>query len=240
MPPKSAQAAAPAPKPIPGVKRVYLVAYNAISAALWSVVLVRTAQTAFTEGFEAVYPTVGEWTKWTQTLAGLEILHSILGIYFHSRPTPPKKQKLTKLIFSRCRPRPPPHNPHASRLALRPRLGRRQHIPDDRLVARLHQHGARVVADRGGALRLLCAGALDRRRARLPALVPLQRLLCPVPRRHLERAVGAVPGVCRGARRGRCRGVGCRRRCHGDVFAGRAEALWAYDEAAAAGAGWDG
>lgn len=81
MPPKPAQSTpASAPKPIPGTKRVYLVAYNAISAALWSVVLVRTAQTALTDGTEAVYPTVGEWTKWTQTLAGLEIVHSLLGM----------------------------------------------------------------------------------------------------------------------------------------------------------------
>lgn len=61
------------------LKRTYLVGYNALSAALWSVVLVRTIQTLSSQGPEAVYPTVGEWTKWTQTLAGLEIIHSVLG-----------------------------------------------------------------------------------------------------------------------------------------------------------------
>lgn len=68
------------------LKRTYLISYNALSAALWSVVLVRTAQTFATAGPEAVYPAVGEWTKWTQTLAGLEIVHSVLGWL---RPLPP-------------------------------------------------------------------------------------------------------------------------------------------------------
>jgi hypothetical protein len=63
------------------VKRTYLVAYNALSAALWFVVLSRTAQTLAAKGPEAVFPAVGEWTKWTQTLAGLEILHSVLGTF---------------------------------------------------------------------------------------------------------------------------------------------------------------
>lgn len=67
------------PKPMSSLKRTYLISYNALSAALWSVVLVRTAQTFATAGPEAVFPAVGEWTKWTQTLAGLEIVHSVLG-----------------------------------------------------------------------------------------------------------------------------------------------------------------
>lgn len=73
------------------LKRTYLVSYNALSAALWSVVLVRTVQTLATAGHEAVYPAVGEWTKWTQTLAGLEIVHSILGWFtpFCFPPQPP-------------------------------------------------------------------------------------------------------------------------------------------------------
>ncbi|PTD09848.1 putative very-long-chain (3R)-3-hydroxyacyl-CoA dehydratase [Fusarium culmorum] len=31
-------------------------------------------------GPEYVYPNVGEFTKWTQTLAGLEVMHSLLGV----------------------------------------------------------------------------------------------------------------------------------------------------------------
>ncbi|ROW14445.1 hypothetical protein VPNG_03867 [Cytospora leucostoma] len=65
---------------ISGPKRAYLVAYNALSAVLWSVVLVRTVQALYTGGPKAVYPAVGEWTKWTQTLAALEIVHSLLGV----------------------------------------------------------------------------------------------------------------------------------------------------------------
>lgn len=65
-------------------KRAYLVAYNALSALLWSVVLGRTVATLAANGLETgpalVYPAVGEWTKWTQTLAGLEIVHSVLGM----------------------------------------------------------------------------------------------------------------------------------------------------------------
>lgn len=70
------------PKPAMSVvKRTYLVGYNALSAALWAVVLYRTARVLATTGgrAEAVYPAVGEWTKWTQTLAGLEVVHSVLG-----------------------------------------------------------------------------------------------------------------------------------------------------------------
>lgn len=73
-----------APKPMSAPKRVYLVAYNALNAVLWSVVLGRTVATLYARGLDAgpasVYPAVGEWTKWTQTLAALEIAHSLLGV----------------------------------------------------------------------------------------------------------------------------------------------------------------
>ncbi|KKY29370.1 putative protein tyrosine phosphatase [Diaporthe ampelina] len=72
------------PRRMSAPKRAYLVAYNAASALLWSVVLGRTAATLAAHGLETgpmlVYPAVGEWTKWTQTLAALEIVHSVLGI----------------------------------------------------------------------------------------------------------------------------------------------------------------
>lgn len=70
-------------------KRTYLVGYNALSAALWSVVLYRTALVLTTEGPGQVYPAVGEWTKWTQTLAGLEVVHSVLGAFSHPSPSSP-------------------------------------------------------------------------------------------------------------------------------------------------------
>ena len=79
------------PRRMSAPKRAYLVAYNAASALLWSVVLGRTAATLAAHGLETgpmlVYPAVGEWTKWTQTLAALEIVHSVLGA--NSLPPPP-------------------------------------------------------------------------------------------------------------------------------------------------------
>lgn len=72
-------------------KRAYLVAYNAISAVLWSVVLGRTLSTLAANGLDkgpaVVYPAVGEWTKWTQTLAALEVVHSLLGTRDTSYPS---------------------------------------------------------------------------------------------------------------------------------------------------------
>ncbi|KAK2605379.1 hypothetical protein N8I77_008218 [Diaporthe amygdali] len=72
------------PRRMSAPKRAYLVAYNAISALLWSVVLGRTLSTLLAHGIDKgpalVYPAVGEWTKWTQTLAALEIVHSVLGV----------------------------------------------------------------------------------------------------------------------------------------------------------------
>ncbi|KAF5265579.1 hypothetical protein FOXYS1_3606 [Fusarium oxysporum] len=60
--------------------KAYLIFYNFISAVLWSVVLGRTAMLVSAYGPEYVYPNTGQYTKWTQTLAGLEVLHSLLGM----------------------------------------------------------------------------------------------------------------------------------------------------------------
>ncbi|SMR46033.1 unnamed protein product [Zymoseptoria tritici ST99CH_1A5] len=61
-------------------KTGYLILYNALSAVLWAVVLTRTLQTTATKGYKSTYLEVGEWTKWTQTLAGLEVLHAATGL----------------------------------------------------------------------------------------------------------------------------------------------------------------
>ncbi|KAK4696516.1 hypothetical protein P7C71_g1413, partial [Lecanoromycetidae sp. Uapishka_2] len=58
----------------------YLVAYNLISAILWSAILARVLLLIPLVGFENVYGGVGEFAKWTQTLALLEVVHSTLGI----------------------------------------------------------------------------------------------------------------------------------------------------------------
>ncbi|KAH7328443.1 tyrosine phosphatase-like protein [Stachybotrys elegans] len=62
------------------VKTAYLVLYNLASAVAWSVVLGRTLSVAATRGPPYVHLVVGDWTKWTQTMAGMEVLHSLLGI----------------------------------------------------------------------------------------------------------------------------------------------------------------
>lgn len=60
-------------------KTLYLIAYNLVSAALWSVVLYRTATTYPAGGPRAVFRELDEYTRRTQTLALLEVVHSALG-----------------------------------------------------------------------------------------------------------------------------------------------------------------
>jgi very-long-chain (3R)-3-hydroxyacyl-CoA dehydratase len=57
----------------------YLIFYNLISALLWVTVLGRVILLVPLVGFQNVYGGVGEFTKWTQTAAVMEILHSALG-----------------------------------------------------------------------------------------------------------------------------------------------------------------
>ncbi|KAI1144363.1 PTPLA-domain-containing protein [Hypoxylon sp. FL0543] len=74
-----ADTAKPANKSSP-VKNGYLILYNAVSAVLWLTVLGRVVGANLTGSPRQVYPVVGEFCKWTQTLAGMEVLHSLLGI----------------------------------------------------------------------------------------------------------------------------------------------------------------
>ncbi|KAI1268570.1 tyrosine phosphatase-like protein [Xylariaceae sp. FL1019] len=69
----------PARKPSP-VKNGYLVLYNAVSAILWLTVLGRIVGVNVVRNHKYAYPAVGEFCKWTQTLAGMEVLHSVFGI----------------------------------------------------------------------------------------------------------------------------------------------------------------
>jgi very-long-chain (3R)-3-hydroxyacyl-CoA dehydratase len=62
------------------LKTGYLVLYNATSALLWTTVLTRTITLAAARGPGAVHAGVGDWTKWTQTLALLEVAHALLGV----------------------------------------------------------------------------------------------------------------------------------------------------------------
>jgi very-long-chain (3R)-3-hydroxyacyl-CoA dehydratase len=62
------------------MKNGYLVLYNALSATLWLAVMGRVLTTNYIKGPSFVYLSTGEFAKWTQTLAGMEVLHSLFGI----------------------------------------------------------------------------------------------------------------------------------------------------------------
>jgi very-long-chain (3R)-3-hydroxyacyl-CoA dehydratase len=92
-----------APAPSSPVKNAYLLAYNAVSAALWAGVLYKTVTIGAQEvsaarkanavfgrndlgGLSAlangkVFGELDEYTRLVQSLAGLEVLHSLVGKY---------------------------------------------------------------------------------------------------------------------------------------------------------------
>jgi len=61
------------------LKTGYLVLYNAISTILWGTILGRVLLIAGVHGTRYVFPGVGEFAKWTQTLALLEVVHAAVG-----------------------------------------------------------------------------------------------------------------------------------------------------------------
>jgi very-long-chain (3R)-3-hydroxyacyl-CoA dehydratase len=63
----------------PNRRGQYLVLYNVVSCFLWFVVLARTGLVLVLLGPQNVYPAVGDFVKWTQSLALLEILHAATG-----------------------------------------------------------------------------------------------------------------------------------------------------------------
>jgi hypothetical protein len=71
----------PAPKPLQSSnpKTQYLILYNFVSALLWLVVLGRVLLLVPLVGFGRIYPGVGNFAKWTQSLALLEVLHAASG-----------------------------------------------------------------------------------------------------------------------------------------------------------------
>lgn len=72
------------PKPLQSSnpKTQYLILYNFVSSILWLVVLGRTVLLVPMVGFGRVYEGVGHFTKLTQTLACLEIVHAATGTSF--------------------------------------------------------------------------------------------------------------------------------------------------------------
>lgn len=62
------------------LKTSYLVLYNLVSATLWLTIFGRVVSITLLMGkTDVVFKTTSEFTKWTQTLALLEIAHSVLG-----------------------------------------------------------------------------------------------------------------------------------------------------------------
>lgn len=57
------------------LRKVYLMVYNALCASLWLRVLVTVLRTPVQEA----YTELECWTRWTQTVAILEILHAAAG-----------------------------------------------------------------------------------------------------------------------------------------------------------------
>ncbi|MBE7179853.1 MAG: protein tyrosine phosphatase-like domain-containing protein [Terriglobus roseus] len=90
-PPRPAPDKQQSPKSMNGsgaAQTAYLALYNLVSAILWGVIFVRVALVTPGWGSAYVYESTGAFVKWTQTLAALEIGHSVFGT---TLPCPPKK-----------------------------------------------------------------------------------------------------------------------------------------------------
>ncbi|KAK1979963.1 tyrosine phosphatase-like protein [Colletotrichum cereale] len=61
------------------LKNGYLILYNFVSAVAWATVLGRTVALFALRGPHFVHLGVGDWTRWTQTMAAMEVLHALLG-----------------------------------------------------------------------------------------------------------------------------------------------------------------
>lgn len=66
------------------VAKEYLTAYNSICALLWLSVFGRVVVILPITGVESIYEAAGDFTKWTQTVAALEILHSAFGTWLYT------------------------------------------------------------------------------------------------------------------------------------------------------------
>lgn len=65
----------------PSWRSLYLILYNFVSAILWASVLGRTVAIAGLYGWRNVFLGNDEFTRWVQTAAGMEVLHSLVGAY---------------------------------------------------------------------------------------------------------------------------------------------------------------
>lgn len=67
-------------KPMSSLQNSYLTAYNSISSFLWTAVLTRVVLTLAEQPASIVYHSTNTLLTWTQTLALLEPLHSLVGV----------------------------------------------------------------------------------------------------------------------------------------------------------------
>ena len=61
--------------------QTFLILYNSISAVLWSAVLGRVALITAIHGAWKVYLGTGQFVKWTQSLAVLEVVFAATGTF---------------------------------------------------------------------------------------------------------------------------------------------------------------
>lgn len=74
---------------MPSLRTTYLVTYNTINALLWLYIFSSIILSPF-QSPQTTYATLEPWTRWTQTIAILEILHAALGkpSPYHHIPNP--------------------------------------------------------------------------------------------------------------------------------------------------------
>ncbi|PWY72866.1 PTPLA-domain-containing protein [Aspergillus eucalypticola CBS 122712] len=64
---------------MPSLRTTYLATYNTINALLWLYIFSSIILSPF-QSPQTIYVTLEPWTRWTQTIAILEILHAALGL----------------------------------------------------------------------------------------------------------------------------------------------------------------
>jgi very-long-chain (3R)-3-hydroxyacyl-CoA dehydratase len=61
------------------IKTIYLILYNSASAIAWTTILGRVLAVLAIKGYQFVPLSVAKFARITQTFAGLEVVHSLLG-----------------------------------------------------------------------------------------------------------------------------------------------------------------
>jgi len=76
---------APVKEVPPSWRSLYLILYNFVSASLWGAVLGRVVLIAGLHGWRNVFIGNDEFVRWVQTAAGMEVVHSLVGMYTSKR-----------------------------------------------------------------------------------------------------------------------------------------------------------